>query len=67
MAECEGDEPHTHRDARSGGTAVIDIRRDKFPYAIVWTPIPCLTWFLPFVGHMVRTGLPCPFLCVRAP
>ena len=34
--------------------AVIDVKRDRFPYAIVWTPIPCLTWFLPFVGHMVR-------------
>ena len=35
----------------------IDVERDKFPFAIVWTPIPCITWFLPFVGHMVRSLL----------
>ncbi|KAL0480648.1 2 TM domain-containing transmembrane protein [Acrasis kona] len=31
---------------------VMDINRDKFPYSIVWTPIPFVTWMLPFVGHM---------------
>ena len=30
----------------------LDTRRHRFPYAIVWTPIPPITWFLPFVGHM---------------
>ncbi|CAB3405391.1 unnamed protein product [Caenorhabditis bovis] len=25
---------------------------NRFPYCIVWTPIPCLTWFFPFIGHM---------------
>ncbi|KAG7457791.1 hypothetical protein MATL_G00231070 [Megalops atlanticus] len=24
----------------------------RYPYCIVWTPIPVLTWLLPFVGHM---------------
>ncbi|CAH8431901.1 unnamed protein product [Schistosoma bovis] len=24
----------------------------RFPYSIVWTPIPLLTWFFPFIGHM---------------
>lgn len=38
----------------SSKPAHIDVERDKFPFAIVWTPIPCITWFLPFVGHMVR-------------
>lgn len=23
-----------------------------FPHCIVWTPIPVITWVLPFVGHM---------------
>ncbi|KAK9501437.1 hypothetical protein O3M35_012158 [Rhynocoris fuscipes] len=27
-------------------------RSYRYPYCIVWTPIPCLTWFLPFIGHM---------------
>ncbi|CAI9741111.1 Hypothetical predicted protein [Octopus vulgaris] len=30
----------------------IDIRNSRFPYSIVWTPIPCLTWFFPIIGHM---------------
>lgn len=30
----------------------IDFARDRFPYCIVWTPIPFLTWFFPFIGHM---------------
>ncbi|CAN7980671.1 unnamed protein product [Ixodes pacificus] len=30
----------------------IDLARDRFPFCIVWTPIPCLTWFFPFLGHM---------------
>lgn len=25
---------------------------EKYPYCIVWTPIPLLTWILPMVGHM---------------
>ncbi|CCD61682.1 Transmembrane protein 222 [Caenorhabditis elegans] len=25
---------------------------NRYPYCIVWTPIPCLTWFFPFIGHM---------------
>lgn len=24
----------------------------RYPYCIVWTAIPPITWFLPFVGHM---------------
>ncbi|GAB1602261.1 transmembrane protein 222-like [Argonauta hians] len=30
----------------------MDIRNNRFPYSIVWTPIPCLTWFFPIIGHM---------------
>jgi hypothetical protein len=24
---------------------------DKFPFSIVWTPIPMITWLVPFIGH----------------
>ena len=24
----------------------------RYPYCIVWCPIPCLTWLFPFIGHM---------------
>lgn len=30
----------------------IDYELDRFPYCIVWTPIPVLTWIFPFIGHM---------------
>eukprot|EP00128_Syssomonas_multiformis_P018452 Colp12_sorted_trinity150504_noHs@24703 len=30
----------------------FDVKRSRFPYCIVWTPLPFITWFLPFIGHM---------------
>lgn len=30
----------------------IDFENDRFPFCIVWTPIPLLTWCFPFIGHM---------------
>ncbi|CAG7730001.1 unnamed protein product [Allacma fusca] len=30
----------------------IDREKSRYPYCIVWTPIPLLTWFFPFIGHM---------------
>lgn len=32
--------------------SVINFETDKYPFCIVWTPIPVLTWFFPFIGHM---------------
>uniref|UniRef100_A0A1I8BAW5 Transmembrane protein n=1 Tax=Meloidogyne hapla TaxID=6305 RepID=A0A1I8BAW5_MELHA len=26
--------------------------RHRFPFCIVWTPIPVLSWFCPLIGHM---------------
>jgi hypothetical protein len=23
----------------------------RFPYCIVWTPLPLISWFVPFIGH----------------
>ncbi|KAI8795440.1 transmembrane protein 222 [Biomphalaria glabrata] len=30
----------------------VDPQHNRFPHCIVWTPIPCLTWLLPIIGHM---------------
>lgn len=30
----------------------INPERQRFPFCIVWTPIPILTYILPFIGHM---------------
>ncbi|KAH7469089.1 Transmembrane protein 222 [Phytophthora ramorum] len=32
--------------------ATIDVAVHRFPFCIVWSPIPILTWFLPFIGHL---------------
>jgi hypothetical protein len=32
--------------------AAPDLSTERFPVCVVWTPIPLITWVLPFVGHM---------------
>lgn len=29
----------------------IDHEQQRYPYCIVWTPLPVISWFLPFIGH----------------
>jgi len=29
----------------------IDPISQLFPYCIVWTPLPLISWFIPFIGH----------------
>ena len=29
----------------------INMENQRYPYCIVWTPIPCITWILPSIGH----------------
>lgn len=37
---------------RSAKENQIDPQNDRYPCSIVWTPLPLITWFLPFIGHM---------------
>ncbi|KAL4199853.1 hypothetical protein AMTRI_Chr03g53370 [Amborella trichopoda] len=30
----------------------IDPTRERFPCCIVWTPLPIISWFVPFIGHI---------------
>ncbi|XP_041379858.1 transmembrane protein 222-like [Gigantopelta aegis] len=30
----------------------VDPARNRYPYCIVWTPLPIITWIFPFIGHM---------------
>ncbi|XP_050297002.1 transmembrane protein 222 [Anthonomus grandis grandis] len=30
----------------------MDFERARFPFCIVWTPLPVLTWLFPIIGHM---------------
>ena len=29
----------------------IDPEKARFPLCITWTPLPCITWFIPCIGH----------------
>ena len=29
----------------------INTKKQRYPYCIVWTPIPCITWIFPSIGH----------------
>lgn len=43
----------SHRQHGSQSVSMeIDFGRDRFPFCLVWTPIPVLTWFFPFIGHL---------------
>lgn len=33
-------------------TMQIDPTRARFPRCIVWTPLPVLSWLIPFIGHV---------------
>ncbi|XP_068773909.1 transmembrane protein 222 [Struthio camelus] len=35
-----------------GGGAGLEAERGRFPFCVVWTPIPVLTWLFPIIGHM---------------
>uniref|UniRef100_A0A8C5AQ41 Transmembrane protein 222a n=1 Tax=Gadus morhua TaxID=8049 RepID=A0A8C5AQ41_GADMO len=50
MAEAEEDTDVTmnyHGDFEKN-----DQKKSRYPYCIVWTPIPILSWVLPLIGHM---------------
>eukprot|EP00052_Salpingoeca_macrocollata_P017863 m.146174 g.146174 ORF g.146174 m.146174 type:complete len:223 (+) comp20521_c0_seq2:1219-1887(+) len=32
-------------------TLRIDTARDRYPYCVVWTSLPLITWIFPFIGH----------------
>ena len=41
-----------HIQDKRGAQYSVDVDRSRFPYAIVWTPLPMISWLLPFIGHM---------------
>lgn len=40
-----------HRRAAKSVRAKVDTGADKWPYCMVWTTLPFVTWFLPLIGH----------------
>ena len=51
-------EPNTHPqhtlmiEENASHSMEVDPKRARFPCCIVWTPLPLLSWFIPFVGHL---------------
>ncbi|PQM37135.1 hypothetical protein Pyn_40224 [Prunus yedoensis var. nudiflora] len=39
-------------DGSASPTLQIDPRRARFPCCIVWTPLPVISWLIPFIGHI---------------
>jgi hypothetical protein len=35
----------------------IDIKMQRFPYCLVWTPLPLISWVIPIIGHTGICGL----------
>jgi hypothetical protein len=31
---------------------LVDVKNARFPYCLVWTPLPVIAWLVPFVGHV---------------
>ena len=36
----------------TSSTRKINAEQARFPFSIVWTPIPILTWLIPLIGHV---------------
>lgn len=32
-------------------SGAIEIEQDRYPFCLVWTPLPVVSWFLPLIGH----------------
>lgn len=30
----------------------IDLKKGRFPFCLVWVPLPVVAWLVPFVGHV---------------
>ena len=30
----------------------LNMKKQRYPYCIVWTPLPCFTWIFPSIGHV---------------
>lgn len=41
----------TDSRSTSSTTSKINPARARFPFSIVWTPLPLITWLIPVIGH----------------
>ena len=45
-------ETKENEDSRFKPKVKLNIKKQRYPYCIVWTPIPCFTWIFPSIGHV---------------
>ena len=51
--EADADAEHTVMiEGSVSPTMQIDPRRARFPCCVVWTPLPIISWLVPFIGHI---------------
>jgi hypothetical protein len=44
--------PRNYFSSTSPSKNVVDVRSQRYPYCIVWSPLPLITWLCPVIGHM---------------
>ncbi|CAI0392959.1 unnamed protein product [Linum tenue] len=52
MGENVDPEQQRILDENFSGSLQIDPKRARFPNCIVWTPLPVISWLIPFIGHV---------------
>lgn len=52
MEVNEESEHHLMIEKSASPIMLIDPRKARFPCCIVWTPIPVISWLIPFIGHI---------------
>lgn len=40
------------RESRAARSSQIDIGSDRFPFSLVWGPLPVISWIIPWIGHL---------------
>ncbi|MES1913636.1 MAG: hypothetical protein MHM6MM_005813 [Cercozoa sp. M6MM] len=43
---------NAHNEEDLSSAAVVDVQCNRFPFCVVWGPLPLLSWLCPLIGHM---------------
>ncbi|KAK7367344.1 hypothetical protein VNO80_09355 [Phaseolus coccineus] len=51
-AELDIEQQQQMMEGSYSQTMQIDPKRARFPYSVVWSPLPVISWFIPCIGHI---------------
>jgi hypothetical protein len=51
-APAIGTRPVANGEGARPVSLACDPQKNRFPFSIVWGPLPLITWILPFIGHL---------------